>query len=497
MEKPLPPKWEIEAELTRRAEEHLASFIRQAWPVLEPGTTFLPNWHIDCLADHLEAVTNGEIHRLLINMPPRLGKSYDCTIFWPCWEWIRLPVTRYLFSSYSSILSVEHSLKRRNLIASDWYQERWKDRFRLSGDQNVKSEFANNHRGVMVATSVGGTAAGKGGTRVVIDDPVNPQEGHSLAILTEALNHVRLMTTRLDDRKKGAIVMVMQRVAEEDPSAWAIEQGWTHLCLPVRAPEERVILYPVSRYEKVWKEGELLCPDRIDDGEIAKLNGVEMTSQAFAGQYMQEPFSAKGEIFMREWFPIVEMPDPKDFAFFQITVDTAVSAKTSADFTVFLLSGLTRGYEVIHLDMTRGRWEPGEAVRRMGEFWMNWATRLKNKRIVVRIEDTDAAKVFRDWLRRIYPFISVVLISHGGVDKVVRARRVAPVCESNRVKLAKGPWNDVFIHEHLAFRGDMLHKHDDIVDTSSYAIATMLRINPVKPRTRIIHNPLAANKRFQ
>ena len=150
-----------EAELL---EGSLPEFVRAAWPVLEPGTPYLSNWHIDAVSEYLEAVTAGQITRLLVNMPPRYGKSILITILWPVWEWIRRPETRWLFASYSGSLSVKHSVDRRTVIRSDWYQERWGDRYRLADDQNAKAEFSNDRRGVMVATSIGGTATGKGGT---------------------------------------------------------------------------------------------------------------------------------------------------------------------------------------------------------------------------------------------------------------------------------------------------------------------------------------------
>src|SRR3954470_7783185 len=112
-------------------EGSLPQFVRAAWPVLEPGTPFLSNWHIDAVSEYLEAVTAGQITRLLVNMPPRYGKSILITIMWPVWEWIRRPETRWLFASYSGSLSVKHSVDRRTVIRSDWYQERWGHRYRL------------------------------------------------------------------------------------------------------------------------------------------------------------------------------------------------------------------------------------------------------------------------------------------------------------------------------------------------------------------------------
>ncbi len=165
--------------LTRRAAQSLRLYVEWAWPVLEPATPFLPNWHIDLLSEYLEAVTAGDIRRLVINIPPRHGKSLLVSVLWPCWEWIQHPSTRWLFVSYSDQLASRHSLDRRRLLRSDWYRTRWGHQIRLTQDQHAKREFHNTRRGMMVATSVGGSITGKGGNRLVMDDPHNPLQAES------------------------------------------------------------------------------------------------------------------------------------------------------------------------------------------------------------------------------------------------------------------------------------------------------------------------------
>ena len=127
--------------LTRQAARSLRAFVEQAWPVLEPTTPFLPNWHIDLVCEHLEAITAGETTRLLINLPPRYMKSLLVSVFWPVWEWIASPSRRWICVSYSDALSLKLSLDRRTLVQSEWYQARWGHTVQLSSDQNVKGEF--------------------------------------------------------------------------------------------------------------------------------------------------------------------------------------------------------------------------------------------------------------------------------------------------------------------------------------------------------------------
>lgn len=222
---------EIEQELATR---RLGEFIRQAWPVVEPATAFVPGWHLDAISDHLQAVSRGHIRNLLINMPPRHMKSLAVAVFWPAWEWIRWPERRWLFSSYALSLSIRDSVKCRRLIQSSWYRFRWGHRFQLTGDQNAKERFENNRTGYRLATSVGGAATGEGGHRVICDDPHNVNEAESDTVRQGVIDWWdQVMSTRLDDLRTGAKVIVMQRVHERDLSGHVLAQGgYEHLCLP-------------------------------------------------------------------------------------------------------------------------------------------------------------------------------------------------------------------------------------------------------------------------
>src|SRR6266704_6931342 len=156
----------IRIEKKRRAEQSLRSFVRQGWHVVEPSQEYMHNWHIDAICEHLEAVSNNQIQNLLINMPPRAMKSLCVSVFWPMWEWINKPYTRWMFSSYALSLAIRDSIKCRRLIESNWYKTNWGDNFSLAKDQNLKSRFENNRSGYRLAVSVGSAATGEGGDRI-------------------------------------------------------------------------------------------------------------------------------------------------------------------------------------------------------------------------------------------------------------------------------------------------------------------------------------------
>ena len=132
---------------------------------------FENNWHIEAVCEHLEAVSAGEIIRLLVNIPPRCMKSLLCSVMWPAWDWITKPSRQWLAASYAQTLSTRDSVKMRRLVTSDWYQARWGDKFKLVGDQNAKERYENNKNGYRIATAVDAMATGEGGDIQIIDDP--------------------------------------------------------------------------------------------------------------------------------------------------------------------------------------------------------------------------------------------------------------------------------------------------------------------------------------
>ena len=202
------------------AEDHLIDFIKLMWPVLEPGTKFIDGWAVRAICAHLEAVTRGEINRLLINVPPGCMKSLTTNVFWPAWEWRpkNRPHTRYVAAAYAEQLTLRDNRKALALMKSDEYQSRWGDRFKLDKDEQSKGKFANLDMGFKLATAVGGSATGERGDRVIIDDPHNVKDAESEAKMIEALYwFTEVMPSRVNS-EQSAIVIIMQRVKEDDES---------------------------------------------------------------------------------------------------------------------------------------------------------------------------------------------------------------------------------------------------------------------------------------
>lgn len=226
------------------AESSLYNFLKQGWSIIEGKTPFIDGWHIQAISEHLEACYKRQIKNLLINIPPRTGKTNLISVAFPAWVWLHNPEEKFMYASYASSLTIEHSLKCRRLIESDWYQKNWGDLYQLSKDQNAKSFFSNNKTGYRIATSVGGTSTGKGGSILIVDDGNSAADGVSDAKREGANNWWdQVWSTRLNTPKKDIRIVVQQRIHEKDMSGhiMANDDGseWVKLILPMEFEEKR------------------------------------------------------------------------------------------------------------------------------------------------------------------------------------------------------------------------------------------------------------------
>ena len=223
----IPPNLDRDAQLLdlERAdcEESLYEFLKCAWRYIDPAQ-WKDAWHIDAIAEHLQAVVDGQIKRLIINLPPRHCKSLLLSVAFPAWVWAQPltgptsgPGVPFLYASYADKLSLRDSVKCRRLIESPWYQARWGNRFQLTSDQNTKSRFSNDQGGERLITSIGAGVTGEGGNIICIDDPNAANEIASEASIEETIDWwTTTMPTRLNDLELGAFIIIQQRLAEND-----------------------------------------------------------------------------------------------------------------------------------------------------------------------------------------------------------------------------------------------------------------------------------------
>jgi len=231
---------ELEREALRMdSEASLAVFMQEAWPLLEPGRQFAMNWHIDVICEHLEAVKNGEIRNLIINIPPRHTKSMLVSVMFPAWVWATEPHKCFLYGSYSPKLASRDSNKCRRLIKSPWYQHQWGTKdgnpwVQIKHDQDEKMRYENAQAGTRIATTPGGTGTGDGGDIIVVDDPHKVKGIESEVQRNSVIEWWdEEMSTRGNDSTTVAKVIIMQRVHHRDLSGHCLAKGnYEHLVIP-------------------------------------------------------------------------------------------------------------------------------------------------------------------------------------------------------------------------------------------------------------------------
>jgi len=343
----------LKKEIRERGREKFRFFARHAWPVLEPGTDLIWNWHLDVICDHLQAVFEQRIKRLAITIAPGHAKSSFVSVLFPVWCWINDPYSRWLCASHSLDLAVRDNKNRRDLIESSWFQEWYGPLFVLSSSQNVKGYFENDKRGYSIAIAVRASGTGKRGTHLLIDDPNNAMAGLADIEATKEWFGKTWMS-RLNDQEHGSMVIVGQRLHEEDLIGHVLKLGgWEHLNLPEEYEPSResktplTDIYPDGKYDKRTIEGELLWPEKFPREVLDKLKR-ELGPLHYSAQYQQSPIPTGGYIYRekdRRWFTVDRttqsylLETPRGRVTVPITdcwnlavIDLAVSTKNTADF---------------------------------------------------------------------------------------------------------------------------------------------------------------------
>src|SRR2546425_1490270 len=337
--------------LADRLAGDLASFAKKAWKVLNPTRPLIWSWHYDYLCEMLTLVKQRRLLRLIINIPPRTLKSTLVTVIYPSWVWLTEPEHNFLTASYSLDLSTEHSVTRRSLLQSPWFQRLFGDRFQLAGDRNQVAQYANDRRGQMIATSVGATTMGRGCDTAILDDPVSADQAVSDAERTTANNWIdATLRSRLNDPAKGAIVVVMQRLHQLDATGFLLEQEpgvWTHVRLPLVAEEDETWTFPISGRIVQRKAGDILMPERFTPAVVEERRSRRLV---FAGQYQQRPAPLEGNLIKRSEVryyggtdPRTGQPDeqlPQTFDLKLISVDCAFKDLATSDFVAMGVIGV-------------------------------------------------------------------------------------------------------------------------------------------------------------
>lgn len=486
-------------------EDSLYLFLRAAWSHIDPAP-WVDGWVGEAIAEHLEAVVDGEIRRLIINIPPRTLKTSLTSIAFPAWVWAQRrlsptsgPGVKFMYASYGDSLSMEHNTQCRWLLKSDWYQSLWGDRYGLRPDQDTKHKFVNDKGGERQVTSIGGRVTGRGGQIVVIDDPNATNDVSSESAIQRVLDwYDQTMSSRLNDRETGAFIVVQQRVAENDLTGHLLEKNvsdWTHLCLPMLFESDRSFYTPIGWKDPRVTEGELLWPERFSPKVVDELS-KEVGPWVFAGQYQQRPEPKGGGIIKREWWLNFKEDVFPPMDYIVASLDTAYTEKTENDYSAITVWGVFSQDPVATASRsigTDGRpvyiervfaeqapkvmliaaWQERLPIHQLVE---KTAKTCKDKKVDRLIIENKAAGIsVGQELRRLYgnEAFAVQLYDPKSQDKLARLYSVQHLFAEGLIYAPDRAWADQVITQVGVFPHG---KHDDYVDTVSQALRHLREI---------------------
>ena len=432
------------------------SFIERCFQAVNPGVAFLSNWHYDAMADRLEKARAGKLKRLMITMPPRYGKSLCVSVAWTAYILGHNPSARIIHITYSSDLSAEFARQTREIMSTAWYKQLFPKTL-LAKDTEL--ELVTTKQGFRYATSVGGTLTGRGGDYIIIDDPIKPDDAMSEVERRKVINWYKgTLSTRLDNKNEGVIVLVMQRLHPDDLAGYLMENEgdhWEHLNLPAIA-EDHEMIATWGGLSHQRRSGDALHEARESAEQLHRQKKL-MGSLLFSAQYQQRPVPAEGNLIKRAWFQNYSIaPEKRERDQIVQSWDTAAKAGELNDYSV-CLTFLVRGakYYLLHVDRVRLDF-PG-LKRRVLEN----ARRFEAD--IVLIEDTAAGTALIQQLRQEGCLMPIPIKPKG--DKIVRMSAQSAKIEAGSLFLPESAnWLDTFLEEVLAFPNA---RHDDQVDALS------------------------------
>lgn len=427
------------------------SFLVKCFYTLLPDQTYLDNWHIDVIVDCLQSVELGKTRRMIINIPPRHLKSLCISVIWPAWLLGRNPNTKIIVASYAQTISVKHSLDTRQIMSSPWYKKLFPGT-NFVADQNEKHKFQTTQGGFRMAVSVGSALTGEGGDFLIVDDPHNPVRVCYPTDRTNTINWFeQVLMSRLNDKKTGSIIIVMQRVHKDDLTSYLLEKkkGWGHICISVHQEEETLISFYGCNYHR--KANSLLHPEREGRKEIDEIRR-DLGSYAFNAQYQQKPLLLENGVIKPEWIqkysslPLDACAEPIIQSW-----DTAIKTKKGSDYSV-MTSWIYSNGGFYLIDVCRGKWDYPDLKKKVVECYANSSPKF------ILIEDKSSGQQLLQDLKE----LPVKAISNS-LSKSTRLFSVSSLFERRSVFFpSEASWVEDLEDELLSFPDG---KHDDQVDS--------------------------------
>ena len=428
-------------------QQDFTAFARKAWMSISGGEPIAWNWHIEAIIHDLGLVMHGKCRRLLVTMPPRNGKSKLISIIFVAWCLGQDPRKSFVCVSYSGELAGEFARDCLSIIQSGWYRDLF-PRTVISPKRSAAHDFKTTAGGGRLATSVSGTLTGRGGDIIILDDVIKPDEAFSETVREKVNDWYRkTLVSRLDDKRKGAIICVMQRLHQFDLAGLMIESGqWRQLKLAAIATDKQKIALPGGRFH--FREvGDVLHAER-EPLDILEAQRIDMGSSGFAAQYQQEPVPAEGLIFKSRWLKYYE---PSTLVFRDAggvilqSWDTGNKIGESNAWSV-CITALYRNGLIYILDVCRIRLEMPDLVKKAIELALHYRPQH------LFIEDKASGEALIQFLRKELPTHLWPTPRNPTTDKVTRAEGVSPIVENGRLFLpTESAWLGEFKAELLGF----------------------------------------------
>lgn len=452
--------------------QDLPSFIAKCFATLESGRPYHDNWHIHHIGHQLQRVADGELTRLAITIPPRHLKSICVTVAYTAWAMGRNPALKIMTVSYADELARQHATAFRTIVEGAWYRDLF-PAFQIASSR--VTEMRTTQHGFRFAGSVGGAILGRGADLIIIDDPIKAQAALSAAERRKVKEfYDNTLYTRLNDKARGAIVIVMQRLHEDDLVGHVTaKETWEISAIPAIAPEDQTYQTGHGPHEVYRRRaGEVIDPQREDSAVLDQVRRT-LGSMNFAAQYQQDPVPPDGNAIRREWLRFYDVTPQLDLVV--ASWDTASTLGETSDYSVGTVWGL-KGSDIYLLDVVRGRFEVPDLRRRIE------ATADAHGAHATLIEETDIGRAILQEMRlhsHVRPILWKVRF-----DKEARLLGQAPKFEAGQVLLPRdAPWLAEYVSELLAFPNGA---HDDQVDSTSQALGWLSRriaagVPPVRP----------------
>lgn len=483
-------------------EDSFLEFTKAAWSQIEPGKLTM-SWHIEALCEHMQAFADGQIEVLVVCMPPRHLKSTIVSVLYPDWRWAKYPELKFMMLTYGRDLSSQFAVKARRLIKTQWYEERWGDRFHIMEDQDTKMKYDTSAGGARFSGSVQGGVLGSGADEILIDDPHDTENVDSDTARKKTLDFAAdTLTNRFNQPKKFRLALAMQRVHEDDLANRFIEKypKAVKLILPEEFEIERrctTIVVPTS-YPDAWTdprniEGQLLCPEHFGEAELAREKGT-MSAHGYAARYQQSPQPKSGGVFDMAWFNKTYDPARIETLRRECDIvqswDTANKELQTSAFSVCTTWGV-RGRDAYLLNVWREkvRTDVLETMAKgLSDAWRPSTILIEDKASGTGLINAMRRRSTDEFGKPIPGGASVVAIkiSPKYGDKEHRAEVTGPFWSQGRGWLPQNaPWLPAWLQEHLRFPNTT---YKDQVDSTSQFINwfTRLRLHSQSPVTSLV-----------